>query len=70
VFDLKQTTPELKPFHAKIFEPYRRAQENVDHQFLIDSEQMKTSSFRETEDQSEMIYPQPARDHPIFDPKP
>jgi hypothetical protein len=40
---------------------------------LIDSEQMKTSSkyasSKEKEDQIEMTCPQPALDHPIYNPK-
>jgi hypothetical protein len=51
VLDLKQINLESKQFQTEIFEPYRKAQENWDDQFLIDSEQMKTS-IRETEDQS------------------
>jgi hypothetical protein len=31
VLDLKQTTPESKLFQTETFEPYRRAQENLNH---------------------------------------
>jgi hypothetical protein len=47
VLHLKQTTPEWRRFQTEMFEPYRRAQENLDHQILMDNEQMKTSSFKD-----------------------